>query len=65
MPINFQDKIHEINYIAPLLQYLLAPTIKAVENHSELVQDEVLRVCSKCLVDAWKESIQAKMIMFR
>ncbi|XP_028969154.1 uncharacterized protein LOC108865275 [Galendromus occidentalis] len=58
------DKIHEINYISPLLQYLLAPTIKAVENHSEFVQEEVLRVCSKCLVDSWKESIQNKTIMF-
>ncbi|OQR71131.1 hypothetical protein BIW11_11185 [Tropilaelaps mercedesae] len=56
---------HEINYMTPLLQYLVVPTIKAVESHSELVQEEVIRACSTSLVNAWKDAIQLKLITFR
>lgn len=56
---------HEIDYMTPLLQYLVVPTMKAVENYSELVQEEVMKFCSTSLVDAWKNAIQNKMLMFR
>ncbi|XP_022699855.1 uncharacterized protein LOC111266550 [Varroa jacobsoni] len=55
---------HEIDYMTPLLQYLVVPTMKAVENYSELVQEEVMKFCSTSLVDAWKNAIQNKMLMF-